>query len=421
VRVSALLIGASSVPLLALFSLITVFQQIVDAQSATIIQVPSTQPTIQDAINVATNGDTVLVSPGIYTENIDFLGKAITVTSVSGSGVTIIDGNQLDPVVKFVSSEQRTSVLSGFTIRNGKDQNFGGGIYISYSSPTISGNLVINNQAESGSGIFSTFGSPLIQSNVISGNFDISFICCGGGGGIYLGGNGSAEIIANTIVNNTSSGQGAGIYLNAAGTPIISNNIISGNTTPSHDGGGIALLNVSNAEIVQNLIIGNTASDGGGVSWLVPYNSRGPRLINNTIVGNNSSSQILADGFDAQSELINNIVVGNSGQTVVFCGNLNDANPPIFRFNNIYSPSGTTYGGICADQTGTNGNVSVDPLFSNPADADYELQLNSPVIDVADTNNCPATDLRGMPRPQGGACDMGVYEVAQLYLPLILK
>jgi hypothetical protein len=51
----------------------------------TIIHVPSDQPTIQAAINAAHNGDWVVVSPGTYLENIDFLGKAITVKSAKSS------------------------------------------------------------------------------------------------------------------------------------------------------------------------------------------------------------------------------------------------------------------------------------------------------------------------------------------------
>src|SRR5216117_3331126 len=46
---------------------------------ANVIHVPADQPTIQAAINAAVNGDTVQVSPGTYIENINFLGKAITV------------------------------------------------------------------------------------------------------------------------------------------------------------------------------------------------------------------------------------------------------------------------------------------------------------------------------------------------------
>jgi len=261
VRASIFFISVSFVPLIILLSLTLLLDQMATIPSFSIIQVPGTQPTIQDAINAAMNGDTILVSPGIYNENINFLGKAITVTSVSGPEVTIIDGNQLDSVVRIVFNEQRTSVLSGFTIRNGKDNNFGGGIRIS-SSPTISGNIIINNQAETGSGIYISQGSPLIQNNIISGNFDITFICCGGGGGIYA--SGSPEIIGNTIINNKSSGSGAGIKLFATGTPIISNNIIARNTASSFEGGGIALFNTSEEEIVQNLIVNNTASSGGG-------------------------------------------------------------------------------------------------------------------------------------------------------------
>ncbi len=63
------------------------------AHSAT-LKVPSQYPSIQAAIDVAVNGDTVLVAPGTYVENIDFMGKSITVKSEQGPDVTTIDGNQ---------------------------------------------------------------------------------------------------------------------------------------------------------------------------------------------------------------------------------------------------------------------------------------------------------------------------------------
>src|ERR1700737_809351 len=88
------------------------------AAAATVIHVPADQPTIQAGINAAVNGDTVLVSPGTYKENINFDGKAITVTSSGGAKVTIVDGGGVTSVVRFSSNETHSSVLSGFTIQN---------------------------------------------------------------------------------------------------------------------------------------------------------------------------------------------------------------------------------------------------------------------------------------------------------------
>src|ERR1700722_6675739 len=86
-----------------------------------VIHVPADQPTIQAGINAAATGDTVLVSSGTYYENINFNGKAITVTSASGPGATVIDGSKgtYSATVTFSSNETLSSVISGFTIQNG--------------------------------------------------------------------------------------------------------------------------------------------------------------------------------------------------------------------------------------------------------------------------------------------------------------
>jgi parallel beta-helix repeat protein len=144
------------------------------AHAAT-ISVPATQPTIQAGINAAKNGDTVLVSPGTYFENINFLGKAITVKSSGGAKVTIIDGGHLDPVVVFNTGESSGSVLHGFTIQNGSagSSSFsdGGGISINSASPTVTANIITNNTAaDGGGGILLRSSSALVQGNTISNN-----------------------------------------------------------------------------------------------------------------------------------------------------------------------------------------------------------------------------------------------------------
>src|SRR5688500_19614229 len=58
---------------------------------AQIIWVPDDQPTIQAAINASTNEDTIFVRPGVYFENIKFLGKSVSVVSEKGFAVTAID------------------------------------------------------------------------------------------------------------------------------------------------------------------------------------------------------------------------------------------------------------------------------------------------------------------------------------------
>jgi hypothetical protein len=82
---------------------------------------PSNRPTIQEAIDAADYGDTALVAPGTYSENINFREKAITVKSENGRPEdTIIDGRNADSVVTFTSGEGRLSILNGFTLQNGR-------------------------------------------------------------------------------------------------------------------------------------------------------------------------------------------------------------------------------------------------------------------------------------------------------------
>jgi parallel beta-helix repeat protein len=388
------------------------------ASFAAVIHVPADQPTIQAAINAAQNGDTVLVAPGTYYENITFSGKAITVKSTSGNTVTFIDGGHANSVVTFDTGEGLTSVLRGFTVQNG-NAGSGGGILISNASPTITGNIVTNNTAcGSGAGIQLYFSSAVVQSNTISHNSQ-SGCTGGGGGGIYVS-SGSAQIIGNIIEDNSwVSDEGGGIDLFGAGTPTLKNNIIRSNMAASH-GGGITISNYSDALIVQNLIYSNTASQGSGIYFGVPDGYRGPALVNNTIVGTSSSPQgsaVYATGFDNKVQFFNNLMIGTTGTSAVYCDPTYDQNPPTFTNNDAFSPNGSGLQGTCSGQSNTNGNISSDPMFSSIS-LNFRLRASSPAIDAGDNSaaNLPTLDLGNKPRIVEGdndgnaVIDMGAYE-----------
>lgn len=404
------------------FCLLVVLSLICVAHAATItINVPTDQPTIQSAIVAAQNGDIVLVAPGTYFENINFLGKAITVESSGGRKVTIIDGGQANSVVTISSGEGRKSVLHGFTIRNGNGgfSNFsdGGGIFIYNSSPTIKGNLVTNNIACSeGGGIAVLFSAALVEGNTVSNNTGPG--CDLSGAGMTVGGAGAAEIIGNVIENNsTPSGDGGGIEINAAGTPTFKNNIIRGNVAKgisrSTQGGGIWIVNASEALIVQNLIYNNSAGQGSGIYFGVPFGYNGPVLVNNTIVGTSSSAQgsaVYADGFYDKVVFYNNLMIGASGTSAIYCDNTYDPTPPTLTNNDSYSPAGSGIGGACSSQSGSDGNISADPLFTSKAN--FRLKAGSPAINAGDNSapSVPPLDLAGKPRIVDAIIDLGTYE-----------
>jgi len=217
---------------------------------------------IQDAIDAATDSQTVIVCPGTYYENLEFDGKNITVQSTDPSdstviASTIIDGGGIGEVVTFLGGD--TSNLEGFTIQNG-NANSGAGIYVFSSTPIIRYNTIKNNTADFGGGIALLNNSQAtITHNIIRDNTGT-----GSGGGLYVN-NSFPSITHNTIQDNTSGFGGGGIYLYEYCNSTISNNTISGNQA-SDNGGGISVHHYSNPYIGSNIIAGNTATkEGGGI------------------------------------------------------------------------------------------------------------------------------------------------------------
>lgn len=386
---------------------------LVSAHAAT-INVPADQPTIQAAINAASNGDIVVVAPGTYFENINFMGKAITVRSASGPKVTIIDGGNVGTVVTFNSGETTKSVLGGFTIQHGQASAIdGGGIYVSYASPEIRGNVITDNVAcGNGAGIALESSQAYVVENVIENNAEAG--CTGGaGGGLYAGGLGPL-VSGNLIQNNTSNfGGGVGVF---SASPLLENNIIHSNVAnasfSASQGGGIWMEDGISGIIVQNLVYNNTASQGSGIYLSASADTPGAQFLNNTIVGNASSAQgsaLYAFIAQPQVQFANNLLIGAKGTNAVYCDFYPGITAQIYS-NDAYSPGGSGLGGECVSEVGQNGNLSANPMFVGPTN--FRLQAGSPAIN-AGANSVPyilPTDLAGSPRIVDGIIDIGAYE-----------
>lgn len=405
-------------PLLSLGSLASM------AHAAT-INVPGGQPTIQTAINsAAPTGDVIIVAPGTYIESLDYNGKAVVIQSANGPAVTTINGVGIS-VVQFHTGEGRGSVLQGFTLTNGGTPDYGGGIFISNASPTITGNIIQGNWAGAGGGGIAILGgSPLVTNNIIRQNGQGGGYSGGtGGGGILVQWTSGAEISFNSITNNTWS-QGGGLSLFSAGSPFIHHNIITDNIatgcSPECYGGGIAIAG-GTAHIVGNLITRNSAGAGGGIYNSVPSGSPGSRFVSNTIVfnigsGSEAASDVMNEGFYSQSAFVNNVIVSNNGGIAFYCSSTYSSTPPIQQNNDIAATNSRTYGGVCGPIPA---NPSVDPAFVNVATGDFHLTFGSPMIDagVNTDQDISSTDLDQHTRIVDGdgngtaTIDIGAYEV----------
>jgi hypothetical protein len=251
---------------------------------AATIHVPADQPTIQQAINAASNGDLILVSPGTYLERINYQNKIITIQSTGGPEQTIIDGNNAGTVVTFGFGTTAQSVLTGFTIQHGS-ASFGAGVSVS-GSPTISRNIFRDNaQGAGGSGaaIDGNSSSPFIEGNTFLAN------TCDGqfASGVVSFANTSSPRIINNIFRQNPC-RAINMTLPEGNHPVIANNTIVQNN------GGIlvdARVPTSTQIYANNILIGNT------VGLLVDFLSPGhePTWTNNLVFNNTTNYSGIAD------------------------------------------------------------------------------------------------------------------------------
>ena len=370
--------------------------------TAAVVNVPTDQPTIQAGIDAAVDGDTVLVADGTYTGegnwDIDFKGKAITVTSENGPEDCIIDCTVIygpgHRGFHFHSNETKSSVLDGFTITKGIT-GIGGGIMIANSSPLIKNCVIKDCRATQGGGIYIVDSNCAIvqcsiQKNIATGVYPR-------GAGICID-NSDTEIIQCSIDgNNAYSGHhcqilGGGIIDCKNSSLLIEQSFIIKNFDQRHDSFGAFAFDHSSITVVNSIIAKNDTSG----SW--SFVTHSTMILINVVIADSkiltSSDHTTFEASDSNFTLVNCIVWDNDIRNL----NRDDKTVDI-RYSNIQGG----WDGI--------GNINVDPLFADTKDptSGYRLTPFSPCIDAGASENAPSTDIEGKPRFDGRV-DMGAYE-----------
>ena len=274
----------------------------------------------------------------------------------------------------FAQEGSRNIILVGNTITGNAAGSDGGGVACSYVDVLIEieDNAIAENTAADGGGIFLRFASPLI-----SGNF---------------------------IEENVASNYGGGIDCHEAAAPTISDNIITGNQ--SSIGGGIRCGYYSTAVITGNVIAWNSALEhGGGISCRTSY--RPPTLRSNTIAWNTATRGGGFYFYDSTALLftMNMIFWGNEAAEgpAIWVDGVLFPTVLIIRYSDVEGGEASIHVGDYGYVSWEEGMITRDPRFVDPGSMDVHLLSNSPCIDSGD----PSFDV---PTGGGCRSDMGAFE-----------
>ena len=432
---------------------------------------------IQDALDVAsTAGALVLVANGVYrsggtvssdgSTNCVVVNWPVTLQSVNGPAVTMIDGSHLMRCAYLTNG----IVLTGFTLTNGYlASGYGGGIYCATTNVLVSNCLALSNTAADGGGVYcGTLNNCTLTGNTATNSLG------GSGGGAYesvlnycllddnsandgggaLGCTLSSCVISNNLAVVSTSrypyppGQGGGVYSGTAHNCLIVSNTAAYQLLGSSGGGaydGALVVHLSgnfatsgagafDCSLVNCALVGNRATSGGGAF----YDIYGRGLGLDHCLINANGAQV---GGGVYSAYLTNCIVTVIGQQVMalefisaacfdstVCLNSatnqgggiwgSSAQNSIIYYNT--APAGpNSWGGspqisCCTwpwpDLVGS-GTITNEPLFVDLVGGDLHLQSNSPCINSG--NNAyvtGVTDLDGNPRIVGGTVDIGAYE-----------
>ena len=333
-------------------------------------------------------GGTVIFSDALAGQTITLLsgpltlGKNVTIDGSAAPGLTI-SGNNSDRV--FIVNAGTTATIKHVTVKNGFGFQLAGGI-LNNGSLTLDHVAVTQNTMATNAGDFWQ-----------------------GGGGIYNGNGATLNLVDSSVTNNQAGWSGGGVYSFFNTTTTIVRSTISGNV--SNDvGGGIRSL--GNMTITNTTISGNrsTGWHGGAI-----FQTDGNITITNSTIANNigpdwaPSTLFIGQcggSFVPTLTLTNSIITGNQWYACERFASGTAANV-VSGGNNLIQDGSCSP--LASDLIGANAQLS--PLASNGGPTQtHALSSGSAAIDAANDTLCPATDQRGVTRPQGTQCDIGAYE-----------
>jgi beta-glucanase (GH16 family) len=311
------------------------------------------------------------------------IGKNVTIDGADAPGLTISGG---DAQRGFEVSAAATATIRNLTIARGYGFELAGGI-LNNGTLTLDHVVVTNNRVASsgndfwkgGAGIYNGDGSTLnLIDSTVRGNTTDQV----DGGGVYGFFNSQLTIERSTISGNTAGNVGGG--LRTLGNAEIVNSTISGNRSNAWHGGAIfhtdGIMHIASSTIADNTSLGGTA---GGI-FVGTFTAGSPTLtLINSIVARNSSYQCQLGQF------------GPGTVTATSLGHNLAGDESCFKAPTDLIAGDAKLGGLAPN--------------GGPTQT-HALLTGSPAIDAADASASPATDQRGVHRPQGGGYDIGAYE-----------
>lgn len=392
----------------------------------------------------ANNGGGVYVFIGVFTatgstirNNTAPLGVGGGICSMSVSAFTIINSTISDNSANSsggIFNENATLTITGSTVSGNQSASVSGGISTlmacNITNSTISGNTaattaggvdnsrsltitdstISGNTASSGGGVYNRFPGAVAATATITRCAITGNTATGGqgGGGVFNTSAGAADTAVITITDTTISGNtgntGAGIRNDGVGATLsISKSTVSGNTAGAQGGG---IRNSNKATLENTTISGNssTASNGGGV-----YSTANITFKNCTITNNSAAALDSGVSITVGGTFTNNIIANQASGNDCALGA-----GPTSGGHNLDSDNSCA---LLNDPTDAhNALASLGALANNGGSTLTHLPSPSSAALNQIAAGCPATDQRGIARPQGVFCDIGAVELQYLNL-----